>query len=150
MTQSQSKNTRKLVTFTPDLAERVDAYRSEVRASSDSDAIKALIEAGLKLRDKPSDLYRRCVGSTQNGQSIGDLINLVTSDHPLVASTVLDSDSLIVNLKGEDSTIPNRFRYSREEKKWFWEIEIDYNDWSEKPTDRPSSNSDDLDDEIPF
>ena len=157
--QIPKRSIRKLVTLPPDLAERVEHFRQTSGASSESDALKVLIEDGLKMRDKPEDLFRRCETASTSGQSIGDIINLLTSDHPLVESTVLDSESLTVYLKAMDGP-SERFRYSRSRREWHWERHGDYDNWN--AVSRETSQSQhgfggggfapgpDLDDEIPF
>ena len=149
MPEKSRKSVRKLVTLPADLAERVESFRASRGASSESDALKALIEDGLKMRDKPEDLFQRCETSTLGGQSIGDIINLVTSDHPLVHSTVLDDESLIVYLRHETDARVERFRFSRSRRTWTWEWEDQNGNW--RPVEREQSGKDqNLDDEIPF
>lgn len=150
----RKRSIRKLVSLPPDLAERVEQFRESSRATSESEALKLLIEAGLKMRDKPEDLFRRCKTATESGQSIGDIINLMTSDHPLVDSTVLDGEALIVNLKTESDTPRERFRYSRSRHTWEWEIMRNqgYEEYWEPIKRGPEKRGAgvDLDDEIPF
>ena len=151
------KTVRKLVTLPLELAERVEKFRQSSGASSESDALKALVEDGLKLRDTRDDLFERCEAASANGQSIGDIINLVTSDHPLVESTTLDGESLLVNLTTESDEAAQRFRYARSTRKWLWEWrKYEYSEfvWVELKKDRSgkrsTKNSSTDDDEIPF
>jgi hypothetical protein len=156
MAQSQKKSVRKLVTLSTELADRVDKFRVDIGAASESDALKALIEHGLKLRDKPEDLFGRFENATENGQTIGEIINLLASDHPLVLSTLLNSESLIINLKAEPNAEAERFCFSRENRKWVWERQV--GDWNNdqweviRPKQPPRSRTpvNDLDDDIPF
>lgn len=155
MAKPQKKSIRKLVTLSAELAERVEKFRDSVGAASESDALKTLIEDGLKLRDRAEDLFTRFENATQNGQSIGEIINLLASDHPLVASTFLNSDSLIIYLKTETNSESERFCYSRTAHNWDWERQIgDYNQdrWeSIRPlTLKVRTQVNDLDDDIPF
>jgi hypothetical protein len=155
MTKSQKKSIRKLVTLSVELAERVEKFRDSVGAASESDALKALIEDGLKLRDRAEDLFTRFENATLNGQSIGEIINLLASDHPLVASTFLNTDSLIIYLKTEANSECQRFSYSREAHTWDWERQIgDYNQdrWESiaPRTSKIRTPVNDLDDDIPF
>jgi hypothetical protein len=135
---------RKLVTLPADLADRVEEFRQTIGASSESDALKTLIEDGLKFRDRPADLLKRFETLVQNNQSIGDIVNLLASEHPLVENTFLDNDSLIVNLKIAADSVDQRFRFSRLDRKWHWEIKTGRYDHDWGPRDA------DLDDEIPF
>src|SRR5476651_2253488 len=91
MAQTPKKTVRKLVTLPLAIAERVEQFRAKSSAVSESDALKALIEGGLSRYDKPSDLLLRCQTATERGQTIGDIINSITADHPLVKSTTLES-----------------------------------------------------------
>lgn len=163
MVQMKAKSVRRLVTLSPELAERVDKFRESTGTSSESEALKMLIEAGLKLRDRREDLFERCQNSTARGQSIGDVVNLLTSDHPLVASTVVDLESLIVNLKTAQGEPDERFRYSRSKHQWAWETNTgsfnNYDDnWQPIPKAGPRSSTQKaapktgsgLDDDIPF
>jgi hypothetical protein len=153
MAQIPRKSVRKLITLPPDLAERVEKFRETSGASSESEALKALVEAGLKLRDRPEDLFQRCETSTSGGQSIGEIINLVTTDHPLVESTVTDKEALTVYLKKPESEAPReRFRYSRSQGNWKWEWEREYDQWMpvERPKQAKAKPGGDLDDDIPF
>lgn len=154
MMTTPKKPIRKLVTLPPDLADRVEKFREYSNASSESDALKTLIEDGLKLRDRPEDLFRRCETSTAAGQSLGEIINLVTSDHPLVERTVLDNEALIVDLKTPADAASERFRFSRAQKTWFWEVSRgDYDDaWTAVEPLQPDSSkrASVLDDDIPF
>lgn len=44
---------KKLVNLTEDLAERISTFRHESRLASENEAIRQLIEAGLKALTKP-------------------------------------------------------------------------------------------------
>lgn len=168
MDDSPKKSTRELVTLPPDLAERVEAFRAKTGMMSKSESLKMLIEGGLRRYDSRDDLFERCESATQNGQSIWDVIRTVTADHPLVQSTNLDSDSLIVFLRSIDDEPDQRFRYSRHSKEWSWEyLHPNDHDWREVKRKKPQTASDDmapreggrpasraakaeLDDDIPF
>jgi hypothetical protein len=157
MAQSQKKSIRKLVSLSAELAERVDQFRESVGAASESDALKTLIEDGLKLRDKPEDLFKRFEISSQNGQSIGEIINLLASDHPLVASTLINNESIIIHLKTEPNAEAERFHHFRGSRTWVWERQVgDYGDdrWERlRPDPPPPARREpvnDLDDDIPF
>jgi hypothetical protein len=167
MAQTPKKTVRKLVTLPLDIAERVEQFRAKSSAVSESDALKALIEGGLSRYDKPSDLLLRCQTATERGQTIGDIINSITADHPLVKSTTLESSTLFIYLKEEDPNDPeaDRFRFSREEKKWTWErCSGPGEDWEEVRPRRPPvaaasfgggrpaarAGKAELDDDIPF
>lgn len=157
MGQSPAKNMRKLVTFTPDLADRVELYRKKTGASSETEAIKALIEDGLKLQDTPIDLFRRCQMATIRGQSIGDIISLIATDHPLVESTILDRKLLTITLIKPSPLEGVKFELIRERQIWEWYDWADvFSEWQVKavPPHRTgmsaSATSDDLDEEIPF
>jgi hypothetical protein len=159
MAETHQKSIRKLVTLPPDLAERVETFRENIGAASESDALKALIENGLQSYDKPRDLYLRCLTMTSSGKSIADVINFVTSGHPLIKSTFVDKDDLIVNIKIDDQDFEERFRYSKNEKSWLWErnnsSNYNGNDWKDispdkKHPEKKPTNTTDLDDEIPF
>lgn len=155
MSQISSKSIRKLVTLPPDLAERVEKFRQSIGAVSESDALKALIEDGLKLRDAPADLWQRCLTLTSSGKSIGDIINLVTSEHPLVESTLIDHDFLVVNIVPSENQEHERFRYLRKSREWLWEQNTsafggsDWEDITPSKVNR-SKQVKELDDEIPF
>jgi hypothetical protein len=160
MARSLQKSVRKLVTLSPELAERVEKYRASSGAASESDALKALIEDGLKLKDRSSDLFERFESATAKGQSIGEIINLLAADHPLVYSTFLSHDTLNIHLKMEQDQLEERFSFDRMEKKWTWERRIDgYGDdrWETirpkavaKYDDSYMGTTKSLDDEIPF
>jgi hypothetical protein len=149
------------VTLSAELAERVEKFQQESGASSESDALKTLIEDGLKMRDKPSDLFQRCESATNSGQKVGDIIERLTSDHPLVESTVVNGESLLVYLKTEPDAPEERFHLSRSSRTWAWEQRVSggygNNDAWENirraapgaPRQARGSNAD-LDDEIPF
>lgn len=121
MGDSPKKSTRELVTLPPDLAERVEAFREKTGMVSKSESLKMLIEGGLRRYDSRDDLFQRCAAATHKGQSLGDIINTVTADHPLVQSTSLDSDSLLVFLRSVDDEADERFRFARAAKRWSWE-----------------------------
>jgi hypothetical protein len=141
------KNLRKLVTLTPDLVDRVEKFRQSAGATSESEALKTLIEDGLRLRDKPADLFERCKSLT----SISAIADL-TADHPLVFSTNVDADDVCIYLKGPADAADERFRFSRNARAWKWEIRSNGydNHWSEINKPAVVGRSDDLDDEIPF
>jgi hypothetical protein len=169
MTQSQRKSIRKLVTLTAELAERVERFQRESGAASESDALKMLIEDGLKMRDRPYDLFRRCESAVKSGQRIGEIVERLTSDHPLVQQTTVTSDGVSVYLKTERDALDERFYLSRSRRVWSWEqrrsdqfneddwVEIQPQDPDAPPPDpspryggRGRSTRDELDDEIPF
>ena len=165
MEDSPKKSVRELVTLPPDLAERIDAFREKTGMASKSESLKVLIEGGLRRYDTREDLFGRCEAATQKGQPIGDIITFVTADHPLVQSTTLDSDSLIVALRSSDATeTDERFRFSRAKKTWAWEyLHPGDHDWREMKRKRPAVDEDmgggrpsarggkpELDDDIPF
>jgi hypothetical protein len=133
--------------------------------ASKSESLKTLIEGGLRRYDTRIDLFERCEAATQKGQSIGEIITSVTADHPLVQSTSLDSDSLIVFLRSNDEEPDQRFRYSRAGKRWSWEfLHQSDHDWREMKREKRPSTDDmsaeprprsraakaELDDDIPF
>jgi hypothetical protein len=171
MAQIRKKTVRKLVTLPVETAERAEQFRIRSGATSESDALKVLIERGLERFDTREDLFARCEAATAAGQSIGDIINLVLADHPLISRTTFDSAALCAYLMRDDPEERDfRFRYSRNLKKWFWEYEeTDFNnhEWREierkTPTrsmgpanttsgGRPASRASkaELDDDIPF
>jgi hypothetical protein len=151
MAQPQ-KAIRKLVTLPPDLAARVEEFREAIGASSESDALKMLIEDGLKLKDRPEDLLRRCEAMTANRQSIGEIVTF-TSDHPLVERSVVDTDALLLFLKTSSDHSAFRFRFSRPDRTWHWEINIGEFEAQWMPYSLPTNDKQkggDLDDDIPF
>jgi hypothetical protein len=156
MARVTSKSARKLVTLPAELAERVEKFRESSGAASESDALKTLIEDGLKLRDRSSDLFARFESATQKGQNIGEIINLFAADHPLVHSTYLNQETLTVYLKVEQDQQEERFTFDRLTKGWDWQRRVGtYGDdqWeSIKPGSLPKRRpkTTDLDDEIPF
>ncbi len=153
MDDSPKKSTRELVTLPPDLAERVEAFRAKTGMMSKSESLKMLIEGGLRRYDTRGDLFARCKAASAKGQSLGDIITFVTADHPLVQSTRLDSDSLIVTLRNTDPDLADQqFRFSRARKKWFWEYVDRDGDWVElkKEHQEAASPKAELDDDIPF
>lgn len=168
MDDSSKKSTRELVTLPPELAERVDAFRAKTGMVNKSESLKMLIEGGLRRYDTRADLFERCRTATTKGQSIGDIINSIVADHPLVQSTSLDLDSLIVFLRAVEEEPDERFRFARAQRKWAWEFrhpsDGDWrpvrrrggmdDDFAPPPSSggRPAARSkaDDLDDDIPF
>jgi hypothetical protein len=168
MAQSQRKSIRKLVTLSAELAERVEKFQREISASSESDALKILIEDGLKMRDRPYDLFRRCESAVKSGQGIGDIVERLTADHPLVENTTVNGEGLFVYLKTEPDARDERFYLSRSRRTWSWQRRRgDYGDdqWEaiepqdpDAPAPDPSphyggrgrSTRNELDDEIPF
>ena len=157
MARSIRKGIRKLVTLPPELAQRVDKFREAFGASSKSDALKVLIEDGLKMRDRREDLFERLGNATENGQSLGDIINVLATDHPLVLNTVLNSDELIINLKTATDEPDQQFSFSRFHKKWDWLKRVGNNyDGGWEPVRPPAGRAarrkpmNDLDDDIPF
>jgi hypothetical protein len=159
MAKIQRKTVRKLVTLPVETAERVEQFRTKIGAASESDALKALIEAGLQRHDTTEGLFARCEAATANGQTIGEVINSVLNDHPLVAESIVDTTSLVVTLRtrseGRSGYVRDeRFRYAREEKKWFWEWHNSADgEWIEikrKDTTRQSTRKGELDDDIPL
>ncbi|MDP3241326.1 MAG: hypothetical protein Q8M69_12935 [Reyranella sp.] len=168
MDDSDKKSSRELVTLPADLAERVEAFRERSGITSKSESLKMLIEGGLRRYDTREDLFARCEAATRKGQSLGDLITLVTADHPLVQSTSLDMYSLDVFLRPTSPDEPEeRFRFSRIRKRWTWEYQHPNDgDWRPKPKPQRASGDDDdygsgsgravsrgkaqLDDDIPF
>lgn len=159
--ETPKKSSRKLVTLPPDLAERVERFRETSGATSESDALKMLIEDGLKLHDTAEDLFQRCETSTANRQGLAEIMNLVTADHPLVDRTILDSEALLVILKTGSDEPAERFRYSRSRRDWEWQIQhggFSDDNWevyrpqrtSAKPSPMAKPGGGDLDDDIPF
>jgi hypothetical protein len=155
MPRNIQKSVRKLVTLPPELAERVEKFRESSNAPSESEALKTLIEDGLKLRDRSTDLFERFKSAIEKGQTIGEIINYLASDHPLVSSAILDHENLNIYLKSEPDQPDERFSFNRLKKKWEWERLIgDYADASWEPIEpgAPPGRRTvaDLDDEIPF
>lgn len=164
MSSTPKKSVRKLVTLPLDVAVRVDRYRATAGAASESEALKILIEAGLKIYDTQDDLFNRCVESTTTGQPLGDLITRTVADHPLVVSAVMNQEELTIHLRVPTDDPPEEFVFKRNGKIWEWRVHDarDYDRWSvHKKWPAPakqSSNSaasadkggSDLDDDIPF
>jgi hypothetical protein len=148
MDQKLKKSVRKLVTLPRELAEQVDAFRQKAGSSSESDALKTLIEGGLKRYETPKELFARCEAATNNNQPMGDLITSVIGDHPLVESTRLDAHALVVNLVKKESESPFRFVFMRSRRTW----SAEWYDYGKKVWD--AGKFDDagnlVDDEIPF
>jgi hypothetical protein len=133
MARSRQKSVRKLVTLSSELAQRVERFREAIGASSESDALKMLIEDGLKLRDTREDLYRRLEIATGSGQRISDIVDFAM-DHPLVSSVSLVENNLIINLMIEAEESAERFVYHRDKGTWEWERNTDYRDrWEARP-----------------
>jgi len=154
MAQVPRKSVRKLVTLPMDLAERVENFRKTSGATSESDALKALIEHGLRAKDTVEDLFQRCTTATASGQSLGEMINSLITDHPLVESAQIDSDNLYVNLKTSSDDTSKRFRFFRTKKEWrreYWDSS-GYGDdrWTPLEVKKSAARRDDMDDEIPF
>ena len=149
------KTVRKLVTMPLDTAERVEQFRMRTGASSESDALKTLIEGGLSRYDTRGDLLQRCRTATENGQSIGDLINAVVADHPLVKRTSVDGASLRIYLRPEfEDDSEYRLRFFRVSKTWIEEFRPkgSEHEWTKVAPPRPASRAGkaELDDDIPF
>lgn len=169
MARIPKKTVRKLVTLPLETAEWAEQFRIKSGATSESDAFKTLIESGLQRFDTSDMLFARCEAATSAGKSIGDIINYVLADHPLISSTTFDSAALCAYLVRDDPEEPNcRFRFSRHLKKWSWEYEHPHDhDWREAKRAKPAPSMDDdfspptrpqaatrskaeLDDDIPF
>jgi hypothetical protein len=149
MAKIPKKTVRKLVTLPLEAAARVDAFRQKSGATSESDALKALIEGGLKAYDTEKDLYERCQAATTEGKAIGELITQVIGDHPLVEATRLDANALTVNLKRGESEQDARFAFYRGSKEWHAEVFIGRDKgWANAGFD--SSGTVSMDDDIPF
>jgi hypothetical protein len=133
MARLPKKTVRKLVTLPLETAEWAEQFRIRTGATSESDAFKTLIESGLQRFDTREMLFVRCEAATSAGKSIGDIINFVLADHPLISNTTFDSAALCAYLKADDPDEPSwRFRFSRHSKKWFWEFEHpNDHDWRE-------------------
>lgn len=137
MNDSSKKSSRELVTLPPDLAERVEAFRAKTGMLNKSESLKMLIEGGLRRYDSRQDLFERCGAATAKGQSLGDVINFIVADHPLVQSASLDLNSLLVYLRPIEDEANERFRYARASRKWIWEFQHPQDDdW--RPVKRPS------------
>jgi hypothetical protein len=155
MSETTKKTVRKLVTLTRDLARRVEEYRKSSGAASESDALKALIQDGLRLREKPADLFERCEMTTLFGENLGELFLLV-ADHPQVYSVVSDTDFVTVNLRIPQDKPDQRFRFSKADSSWEWQEALggNYNDgWRViRPGPEPAKkrSSPPGDDDIPF
>lgn len=148
------KSVRKLVTLPLDTAERVDQFRAKAGLASESDALKTLIEGGLSRYDTREELFIRCQTATASGQSIGEIINTVVADHPLVKRTSVDAISLRIYLR-DDPENQSEFRlvFFRKSKRWIEEVRQGHDDWMEivKEKPRPLARSKaELDDDIPF
>ncbi|WP_428246043.1 hypothetical protein [Ferrovibrio sp.] len=153
MAVTLKKTVRKLVTLPADLAERVEDFRITRGISTESDALKVLIEDGLKTKDKPSDLFKRCQTATARGQSVGDIINFLTADHPLITSTTIDADYLYIYL-GDKEEQQERFLFNKSSKKWVWQ-EYQYGEWRNmvplsSEGAKLRTKREDLDEDIPF
>ena len=155
MARSQRKNIRKLVTLPPELADRIDKFRQEIGASSESDALKLLIENGFKLRDRPADLYAQFEAAIQNGETIGGIIT-IASEHPLVESAFINGNEAVIHLKVDGD--PQKFVFDRSKREWDW-LRTDSDGYgnddrwfSIRPGRAPERTKPkaDLDDEIPF
>jgi hypothetical protein len=97
---------------------------------------------------------------------------VLATDHPLVQSTFLDSNELVIYLKTLPGAADERFRFSRDQRIWRWEVSRnsggygDADNWESIPIDPPvpvsvsqsakkptggyGSGGGDLDDDIPF
>lgn len=153
MARSQSKSIRKLVSLSPELAERVEKFRESVGASSESDALKILIEDGLKMRDRREDLFERLKNATSKGQNLAEVINFLAADHPLVKSTTLDANELTIYLNTASDEDSQKFSYSRYQKEWQWLRNTGgFDDWEpiKPPPQRKRTSREELDDDIPF
>ena len=159
MAQRLKTTGRKLVTLPLDTIERAERYRQRYGAPSESDAFRALIEAGLSRFDTRTDLFQRCETATAGGVSIGEIINSILADPPLVKSTSVEGQSVYVHLRPldpDDMGEPTmRFRFSRLGQTWMREVLQGQDDWhrvrepaAERPPARPATK--DLDDDIPF
>src|SRR5262245_17189501 len=121
MAQQPQKNVRKLVSLSPELAERVEEFRVSSGATSESDTLKACVADGLKLHARPIALLRRCVNPIANRQRIAEVISQVTANRPLVERTMVDNDDLTVFLRTQGDEAVERFRFSRAKRTWDWE-----------------------------
>ncbi|MFP5518070.1 MAG: hypothetical protein ACLGJC_33945 [Alphaproteobacteria bacterium] len=92
---------RKNVALPPDVVERVDAFRKSQNITSESDALRRLIETGLNFYDKPIDLFYRCAHAAKNGSQIGEIIGNILNDHPLVEEIKMRPNYLSVYLRDE-------------------------------------------------
>lgn len=111
---SAAKTVRRLVTLPLDVAARVDLYQQSQCVRSGSEALRALIDIGLTMTDTPNDLFDRLQAAAQEGRTLVDVINRLIDGHPLVASTTIDSGSVVIALKiGKPD-----FVYSRSLREW--------------------------------
>lgn len=104
---------RKNVSLSRDLAERVERFRTSRGLTAESDALRRLIEIGLGIIDEPEDLFERCKSATESGNTLGDIVNVILNDHPLIAQTTINNDRVVVYLKNRAQIV-----YIKSEKKW--------------------------------
>ncbi len=161
-----AKNTvRKLVTLPLDIAERIVEFQKISGAPSESDALRILIEDGLKMRDTVDALFARLKAATERGQSIFELINHLAQGHPLIASTSIEPGQLVVYLKNSDPEYPDeRLVFSHARRAWSQQRRSGHNyedQWEVVPDPTKAASGarrgggfprggSDLDDEIPF
>lgn len=116
---------RKNVSLPRDLAERIERFRASRGITAESDALRRLIEIGLGIVDEPEDLFERCKSAAESGSTLGDIINVILNDHPLVSQTTINNDRVIVYLKNRE-----RIVYIKNEKKWEFLEDGDFDDGS--------------------
>lgn len=145
MTSPPKPPPRKNVALPSDVVARVDAFRKSRNITSESDALRRLIETGLNFFDRPKDLFFRCAQAYENGSSIGEILENILNDHPLVEEITMRPDNIAIRLRDDCSV-----SLDKRSGEWSYSAGVSAREEYYPPRksgwDQPSN----IDEEIPF
>ena len=92
---------RKNVALPLELAAQIERFRTSRGLSSESDALRRLVEIGLGSIDTSKDLSKRCHDATESGNNISYIISNILEDHPLVTRISISPELLEVYMRDD-------------------------------------------------
>lgn len=100
MAINPATTTRKLLTLSHDLVDRIASFQQAKGIRSEAEAVRQLIERGLVSTETAVELYDRVAKAVEAGWSVSRIVSDVVGEHPLmvgVSITVLDATISLSN-----------------------------------------------------
>ena len=93
---------RKNVSLSLELANAVARFQDEQHLTSESEAIRTLIEIGIMSKESSEDLVERCRDCVKNGKTANWIFTNILQHHPKMINAAYNSEIIDVCLMGYD------------------------------------------------
>ena len=150
---SDSPNERRVYALPPDLVERIRSFQQSQNISSETEAVRRLLDSALAMRDSIHDVLYKLKARYKDEPDLRVLAKDLLVGHPKVSSVSFEAGAAIFAFAdGDFGKIDNKgFIYSGDRPDYMSEVVPPVRPRLSAPSrGSPPKSASDLDDDIPF